>query len=138
MKDIRFAKKVAKMLPEYKFMFLGDKSSYNYMEHIPLASQARLYINTSWSETKGLAQLEQMAAGVPSVVHPQIYCHGTNYITGIVTNRTEKCYVDAIREILEDNSLRAKLRVGARKYVEDNFAPKQIADKYNKVLSNVS
>ena len=137
-KDIRFAKNVAKKLPKYNFMFIGDKNNFNYIDHIPLARRARLYINTSWSETKGMAQLEQMAAGVPSVVHPQIYCHGENYVTGIITNKTVECYADAIREILEDNSLRLSLRSGARKYVEDNFNAKQIADKYYKIINYVS
>ena len=136
-KDIQFAKNVAQKLREYKFLFLGDKKSFNYMDHIQQASQAKLYINTSLSETKGMAQLEQMAAGVPSVVHPKIYCHGENYVTGIITNKTINDYVDAIKEILEDNSLRQMMRLGARKYVEKNYNPLDIAKKYWEILEHV-
>jgi glycosyltransferase involved in cell wall biosynthesis len=136
-KDIRFAKNLERKLRKYKFLFLGDKKAFDYMGHVSLASRAKLYINTSLSETKGLAQLEQMAAGVPSVVHPKIYCHGENYVTGIITNKTISDYVDAIKEILEDNSLRQMMRVGARKYVEKNYNSIDIARKYWEILEHV-
>jgi len=136
-KDIQFAKCLEQKLRKYKFLFLGDKKAFDYMKHVSVASRAKLYINTSLSETKGMAQLEQMAAGVPSVVHPKIYCHGENYVTGIITNKTIDDYADAIKEILEDNSLRQMMRVGARKYVEKNYNPIDIARKYWEILENV-
>jgi glycosyltransferase involved in cell wall biosynthesis len=136
-KDIRFARRVAKRLPGYEFRFLGYNKSFDYMSHVPVASHARLYINTSLSETKGMAQLEQMAAGVPSVVHPKIYSHGENYVTGIITNKTIDNYVGAIKEILEDNSLRQMMRLGAREYVEKHYNPIDIARKYWEILEDV-
>jgi glycosyltransferase involved in cell wall biosynthesis len=108
------------------------------MGHVSLASRAKLYINTSLSETKGMAQLEQMAAGVPSVVHPKVYCHGANYTTGIIVNKDIDEYTEAIREIMEDSTLRQTLRVGARKYVEDNYNPADIVKKYLEILEHVS
>jgi len=136
-KDIAFAKRLERRLRKYKFLFLGDKKAFDYREHVSLASRAKLYINTSLSETKGMAQLEQMAAGVPSVVHPKIYSHGENYVTGIITNKTIDDYADAIKEILEDNYLRQMMRVGAREYVENNYGPADIVRKYWGILEDV-
>jgi len=136
-KDIAFAKRLQKKLRGYKFAFLGDNKPFDYMEHVLAASRAKLYINTSISETKGMAQLEQMAAGVPSVVHPKIYSHGENYVTGIITNKTIEDYVSAIKEIMEDDSLRQMMRVGAREYVEKKHNPKDIVREYREILEYV-
>jgi len=139
-KDVRFAKRVSQnsRMQKYRFVFLGDEKRFDYKNCIGIASQARLYINTSLSETKGMAQLEQMAAGVPSVTHPKVYCHGENYVTGIVTNKTVDDYADAIEEIMEDNKLRKDLMAGSRSYIEENFLPQDIASKYMEILENVS
>tara|TARA_Y100000287_G_scaffold186136_1_gene192130 strand:+ start:5828 stop:6787 length:960 start_codon:yes stop_codon:yes gene_type:complete len=130
-KDFRFAKELKKVLPRYKFLFL---TNYNYLDHIKLASSARLYINTSLSETKGMAQLEQMAAGVPSITHPKIFCHGVNYKTGIVASKSIRDYAEAIDEVLSHNLLRKELRVGARRYVEERFFPEDIVREYIRIV----
>lgn len=137
-KDIQFAKKVAKKLFGHKFIFLGERNTYNYLDHIPKASSAKLYINTSLSETMGMAQLEQMAAGVPSITHSGIFCCGEDRVTGIVSKRSIENYVEASMEILTDDNLRGQMRVGARRYVEKNFSPKNIVDQYLEVLRYAS
>ena len=136
-KDISFAKKVAEKLPEYTFKFMGDRVNYDYLDHIAIASKAALYINTSLSETKGMAQLEQMAAGVPSVTHPGIFCCGESYTTGIVTNKTVENYVKAIREIMEDKDLHDNLSNGSIDYIKKNFSPEETVKKYFNLVKNV-
>lgn len=136
-KDVEFAKIIAKKLNKYKFLFLGDVRPYDYYGHMTAASKAYIYINTSFSETKGMALLEQWAAGVPSVTHPKIFQHGRNYQTGIVTNKDVESYCDAISEIMENKALRAELSSGARRYIEEKFPPEDIAKKYKEIIKDV-
>jgi glycosyltransferase involved in cell wall biosynthesis len=137
-KDIGFAKEIKDRLSQYEFMFMGDGKKYKYNDHIDDAKKAYLYISTSLSETKGMALMEQWAAGVPSVTHPKIYQHGENYKTGIITNKDIDSYCEAITEIMENSKFRADLSKGARDYMLNKFDPKLIADQYFRILNNVS
>ena len=137
-KDIGFAKKIAKKLTQYKFLFIGEDKPYDYREHIECARRAYLYISTSLSETKGMALMEQWAAGVPSVTHPKIYQHGENYKTGIITNRDVNSYCEAICEIMNNNKLRNALSDGARGFVLSEFDPKLIVEQYFRIIKDVS
>jgi glycosyltransferase involved in cell wall biosynthesis len=135
-KDIAFGRQVESRLKKYKFVFLGDKVPYNYMQHINVAKKAFIYFSTSLSETKGMALLEQWACGVPSVTHPKIYLHGENYKTGIITNRDVASYCEAIEEIVEDKSLRDYMSKNARKWVEENFRPQKLEEQYIRAIEN--
>ncbi|MAG40253.1 hypothetical protein CMI41_04780 [Candidatus Pacearchaeota archaeon] len=137
-KDIGFAKEVKNKLKQYEFLFLGDGRPYKYSDHIETARRAHLYVSTSLSETKGMALMEQWAAGVPSVTHPKIYQHGENYKTGIITNRDIDSYCDAISEIMENSKLRNDLSLGARKFILENFNPKLITEQYFEIIKDVS
>jgi hypothetical protein len=135
-KDIAFAKNIKDKLSRYEFLFMGDGRPYDYRGHIEDARRAYLYMSTSLSETKGMALMEQWAAGVPSVTHPKIYQHGINYKTGIITNRNVNDYCDAISEIMENSELREDLSNGAREYILKNYDPILIVEKYKQILLN--
>lgn len=136
-KDIEFALKVRDALPQYKFLFLGYPAPYKYREHISVAKTAKLYINTSMSETKSQTLMESWASGVPSVTHPKIYMHGENYRTGIITTKTIENYVEAISEIMEDKTLREGLSAGAVSYCKENFSERTIRDRYFRLLKRI-
>jgi len=137
-KDIKFAKEVASRLGKYDFVFMGDGEKYRYDEHIDKAKKAYIYMSTSLSETKGMALMEQWAAGVPSITHPKIYQHGEHYGTGIVTNKDINSYCDAVKEVMENDNLRRDLSDGARLFMLRRFDPKLIAQQYSRIIDNVS
>ena len=134
-KDIEFAIKVSKKLNKYDFDFIGYPDSYDYFEHVKRAKNYKLYFSTSLSETMGMCLAEQWACGVPSVTHPNIYLHGKNYETGIITNRTVDDYCDAISEIMEDDELHFRLSNGCKKFIKENFNSDLIIKNYLNLLT---
>lgn len=136
-KDIGFALRVQKKLPQYEFEFIGHPKPYNYFDHIEQARQAKLYFTTSLSETMGLGLVEQWAAGIPSVTHPKIYLHGISYQTGIITNRSVDDYCEAIVEIMENDSLYNELSIGAQNYAYWNFADHIVITNYLNIVRDV-
>tara|TARA_B100000131_G_C18117411_1_gene611736 strand:- start:2008 stop:2961 length:954 start_codon:yes stop_codon:yes gene_type:complete len=126
-KDIGFGLEVSKRLGKYNFLFLGHPKPYDYNSHIGIARSSYVYFTTSISETKGMALLEQMAAGVPSVTHSKIYQNGVNYKTGIIAERTVDAYCKAIEEIVEDKELRESMSKYSSDYVKSNFDPEDLA-----------
>jgi glycosyltransferase involved in cell wall biosynthesis len=133
-KGVNFGLEISRNLPQYKFNFIGHPKPYHYDGHIKRAKQAKLYICTSLSETMGLALAEQWAAGIPSVTHPQIYLHGENYKTGIITNRTVADYCEAIEEIMESPKLYQRLSKGAYEYARKNFSDDVIIANYEGII----
>lgn len=133
-KGVGFAREVEKKLPEYKIDFMTE---YEYFEHISTASKYSLYFSTSLSETMGLALAEQWAAGIPSVTHPKIYLHGKNYITGIITNRSVDSYVEAIKEIMNNDAMMTSFEAGARHFAEDNFSSDVVVTNYKNIVREV-
>lgn len=129
-KDINFALKLKEKLTKYNFNIMGHPKPYNYREHINEAKQAKLYINTSLSETKSQTLMESWASGVPSVTHPKVYLHGVNYETGIIINKTEEDYAEAIAEIMENPILHSRLSDGAYQYCLKNFSYSELLNKY--------
>lgn len=129
-KDVDFAFKVRDALPQYKFLFLGYPAPYEYHEHISVAKSAKVYINTSMSETKSQTLMESWASGVPSVTHPKIYMHGENYRTGIIASKTVADYAEAISEIMENKVLREGMSDGAISYCREHFSPLSLRDQY--------
>ena len=112
-------------MPEYKFVFLGYPSPYNYNNHILLAKKAKIYIGTSLSETKCNALLEQWACGTPSITNPNMQEHGDHMKTGIVCNRDIDSYCDAIRFMMNNKKMTFDMGNYAydfvrNKYSEDN------------------
>tara|TARA_A200000159_G_scaffold164855_1_gene196797 strand:+ start:3971 stop:4948 length:978 start_codon:yes stop_codon:yes gene_type:complete len=137
-KGLTLAKEVANNLSEYKFLFMGEESRYSYEDHIYDASRAMLYINTSISETKGMAQLEQMAAGVPSVVSNGVYSKGIDGHTGFFSERSVDSFCSLIKKVLSDPKKLSLMRDASREYVRKNFCEESISRKYMEIISNVS
>lgn len=135
-KDVSFGLEVAKQLPQYQFDFLGYQKPYEYHSHIAEAKQYHLYFSTSLSETMGLTILEQMAASIPVITHPKIYLHGINYQTGIITNRDVDSYCQAIVEVMENNKLHSEMKIGARRFMEENFSSEKIVSRYLEILQD--
>ena len=79
---------------------------------------------------------EQWACGIPSVTHPNIYLHGNNYETGIITNRNVDDYCDAISEIMEDESLYRRLSNGCIKFIKESFSDSLIIENYLNFINN--
>lgn len=131
-KDVNFGLQIRNNLPEYDFEFIGYPNPYDYKSHINSAKKCHLYISTSMSETMGLALLEEYCAGIPSITHPKIYLDINNYQAGIITNRDIQSYCEAIREIMEDDSLYQSLSLGALNYIKKNFSnvARQYIEKY--------
>ena len=137
-KDIDFALELKESLPQYKFKILGYPKPYDYEKHIKEAKDARVYVNTSLSETKSMTTIESWSAGIPSVTHPKVYLHGQNYKTGIIASRNIDDYREAIIEIMEDDDLHANLRRGARQYCIDHFSPEVILREYDEIVANIT
>lgn len=129
-KDVHFALKLKEKLTKYNFNIMGYPRPYKYLEHIAEAKRAKLYISTSLSETKSQTLMESWASGVPSVTHPKVYLHGVNYETGIITNKTEEDYAEAITEIMENPILHSRLADGAYQYCLKNFSYSELLNKY--------
>jgi glycosyltransferase involved in cell wall biosynthesis len=136
-KDVEFGLKLRTLMPQYKFLFLGYPAPYDYLKHIPVAKSAKLYINTSLSETKSQALLESWAAGVPSITHPKVYMHGENYRTGIIVGKSLEEYREAIIEVMENNVLHKNLSAGAISFSQENFSKKVIMNKYFHLLDGI-
>lgn len=129
-KDVEFALRLEKELPQYKFKFIGYPNPYNYYNHINDARKSKIAIITSLSETMCLANLESWASGIPTILHPKIYEHGINYKTGIIVSKDIGEYKKAIIEIMEDDNLYNELSIECRNYVLENYNTKNIAMEY--------
>ena len=136
-KDVNFALKLKDSLPQFNFKFLGYPKPYNYCEHIEQAKKSKLLINTSLSETMGLAMMEAWTSSVPSISHPKIYMHGENYRTGIITNKTIESYKEAIIEVMSDDILYSELRRGSAEFIKENFSNDIILKKYLEIVDEV-
>jgi glycosyltransferase involved in cell wall biosynthesis len=125
-KDVDLALDISKRLDKYNFTFFGYPKPYSYAEHIDIARKSYLYFTTSISETKGMAVLEQFAAGVPCITHKNIFQAGISYKTGIIVKRDIDSYCSAIEEIMEDSDLRCKMSKFAVNYVKDLYNPSKL------------
>ena len=115
-----------KKLDKYNFTFLGYPKPYSYVDHIDIARKSYLYFTTSISETKGMAVLEQLSAGVPCVTHKDIFQAGINYKTGIIVKRDINSYCNAIEEIMENVDLRNKMSKFAANYAKELYNPSKL------------
>lgn len=129
-KDVNFGHKVAKALPNYDFEFIGYPNPYVYLKHIDKAKSCHMYFSTSISETMGLAVCESWSSGLPSVIHPNIGIGGENYVTGIMTDRNIQSYKKAIEEIMENQELYNKMKIGSINFIEKTFS--NVAKNYIK------
>ena len=133
-KDISTALEIRKKIVD-KLDLIGYPSTYRYTEHIEAASKYAVYLSTSLSETKSEAVLEQLAAGVPCITHPNVFMMGIHYKTGIVVNRNIEEICAASLKILEDKSLRQDLSLGAREFILENFSKKKLSEYYSWILN---
>jgi glycosyltransferase involved in cell wall biosynthesis len=133
-KDVAFGLKVAEKLKEYSFEFIGYPKPYHYMKHIEKAKKTRIYICTSISETMGLALAEQMAAGIPSIIHPKIYGPFQNYKTGIICSRDVDSYVSSIKEILSNERMLRDMSEYSYEFSKSTFSSEAIFKTYLNIL----
>lgn len=88
-------------------------------------------------ESAGLAVLEAMAVGVPSVVFrsgalPEMVVHGK---TGLVCkDDSVECLESALRTVLRDRGLRERLGAGARDRFESHYAPERARASWLRLL----
>jgi glycosyltransferase involved in cell wall biosynthesis len=88
-------------------------------------------------ESAGLAVLEAMAVGVPSIAFrsgalPEIVVHGK---TGLVcTDDSVECLESALRTVLSDRGLRDRLGAGARDRFEAHYAPERARASWLRLL----
>lgn len=128
-KDISTALELRKKIVD-KMEFIGYPYPYRYMEHVREASGYAGFVCTSLSETKSEAVLEQLAAGVPVITHPKVFMMGLHYKTGIIVNKNIEEFAQAALLLLESESLRTDLSIGAREFVLQNFKKETLSDYY--------
>ncbi len=99
-----------------------------------------IYLNTSLSETFGLAVGEAMALGLP-VIASNI--PALKYLVGdagiLVSPKDIDAIAENITKLAKDEKMRKELGIKARKRIKDNFSEKVMVDKtaklYNELVS---
>ena len=95
--------------------------------------------DTPWERGKcGVKLLQYMACGIPVVaspvgVHNEMIRHGEN---GFLANTTEE-WIESLRLLQNDPSLRQRLGVAGRKLVEEKYSVQKIAPQLAAVLKSV-
>lgn len=111
-------------------------------ELVTALSAADIFIMPSIQESFGLMAVESMACGTPVIVFegtalPSIVKDGIGGI--VIPLKDSKALAEGILNILNDNDLRLKMSVQARKIVEDNYNEEQYVEShielYKKVIS---
>lgn len=101
---------------------------------------ARLFIMTSKSEAWGLALMEAMACGIPSIAFDcdfgprEMIRNNVNGI--IVSDRDEKKFVAAMEQLITDNELAEKISREAVK-IREEYSPDAILKKIMMFIRNV-
>ena len=102
---------------------------------------ASLFALPSYSENFGIALVEAMAAGLPSVMSDQVAIAGdaTEYDAGLAVPCEVEPLASALRQLLDDSELRERLGRNARRLVEDRFSLEAMSNAllslYESVLS---
>jgi glycosyltransferase involved in cell wall biosynthesis len=102
---------------------------------------ASLFALPSYSENFGIALVEAMAAGLPSVMSDQvaIAVDATEYDAGLSVPCEVEPLASALRRLLGDPQLRERLGANARRLVEDRFSLEAMSNSllrlYESVLS---
>ncbi len=98
-----------------------------------------VFVLPSHSENFGMAVIEA-AVKTPVVVTPEVGISSCieEYGAGLVAEKDEKKFAEAILEILKDPSKPERFRKGARKMVENEFSAEKVANtmlaEYNEIL----
>jgi len=129
--------KQVKPLLTHKAQHLGI-IPYHKMNNFYRNARALLF-PIQWEEPFGLVMIEAMAAGTPVIAFkrgsvPEVIKHGK---TGFIVKNEEQM-IKAIKKIYEmpDKKYTA-MRHACRKYVEDNFSTKRMADNYEKLYYSI-
>lgn len=115
------------------FLEGGDKMS--------ALAAASLFVLPSYSENFGIALVEAMAAGLPSVMSDQVGIAGDakEYDAGLVVPCEVGPLASALQRLLDDPELRGRLSANARRLVGDRFSLEAMSDSlvklYDRVLS---
>ncbi len=119
----------------------------NFTGQVEHAHLPRLYrehdifvFSSIWQEPFGLTHLEAMASGTPVIStndggHGEFLVHNQNAL--IFGKENEEQLAEHIVTIIEDNELRHRLTVTARKIVEEQFALSAYVDRLEQFLINV-
>ncbi len=98
-----------------------------------LLAASDIYLNSSSSEAMSFAILEAMAAGLPLVLtdvggNPELV--NTGKVSGLLAPYgDEEAYADAMRQLLEDDALRAQYAAASRAKARDEFDLYTLLDK---------
>lgn len=137
--DFQF-KVISNKRPNYDLRSLAYQ---DWKEETEIADLAEIQIGImplvldAWSEGKcGFKALQYMALGMASIVSPvgvntKIIQHGVN---GLVAETTEE-WEDALRKLLENETLRKELGKNAGKSIEQHWSVAVWKEKYVKLLS---
>lgn len=102
-------------------------------EDVPaVLARADVFVNASSWEGLSNAVLEGMVAGLPSVVVDapgvtECHLHGQ---TGIIVPRNAEALSNAMRELLEDARLRARMGVAAKERVKSRYSMEACRSRY--------
>src|SRR4030095_1339847 len=105
---------------------------------------ASIFVLPSYSENFGIALVEAMAAGLPSVSSDRVAIaeDAKECEAGLVVPCEAQPLSSAIRRLLDEQELRCRLGTKARRLVEDRFSldamTSSIVELYGRILSHRS
>lgn len=139
---------IAKKLPQYCFMWIGNKNDYENLPEnmhclgeVPMAAAyiglADLFILPTDHEGFGLSIVEAFSSGVPAIASnvggiPEVIDNSCGYF---LENNAD-LFVEKIKEVLEDTEKLDKLKINARKKYEENFTIGKMKNAYLELYSS--
>jgi glycosyltransferase involved in cell wall biosynthesis len=137
--NVHIISRIAEAFPEEEFLACGLDGKYNYFDHSKTLQRSKLFIST-FDETQGIAILEAMACGVPVIVRQQ-HLYSEHNVNAIKISSSDlqpnvKAYIEAIKELLTNHELRAKIAQGGCEYVRRNYSLEQMAKLYINILND--
>ncbi|GHT70821.1 hypothetical protein FACS1894155_08050 [Bacteroidia bacterium] len=119
---------------ENRITYLGEKSPGKDLNEI--YNSGSIYISQSKSEAFSLVVLEAMSAGLPVLLSEDFRSslQGTPPSEAIIFCKSNEDFYRVINSFYPDTKKLNELSSSARKYIEEHFSWKQIADLYEKAL----